>query len=85
MNVPSEDSPDFTDEESSAAVPTDCVETLIAALRVLTCEHCLQPVGIDSHAFRRRAPHVYSRVSLRCPAQHTMTRVFQVDWVHGSS
>lgn len=83
MNPPPEDdSEDLTDPQVAQAVETKSAEHLAEHLTLLSCTICgARPELWISHALRRRAPHLYSRTHVRCPAGHEETYVFTVDWL----
>ena len=79
MNL--EDSPDLTDDQVAAAVPAADPEDVRAHLAGARCE-CGSPLLVQKHLLRRRAPHHYWRVHLRCASQeHEVTVVYRTDWL----
>lgn len=82
--MPEEDSRDLSDDDIGRAIQTgglDDIVSIIGPLRGLACRVCglgFQEVG---HELRRRAPHLYWRVTSKCRSGHPVSTVFQTDWV----
>lgn len=79
-----EDSPDFSEVESNSAVVVPDSKTMGEQLGHLCCVSCQERLVVTEHALRRRAGVHYSRVALTCPAGHTETKIFRLDWLNGA-
>ena len=75
------DSPDLTDAEVLAAIAVAGAPELLAHLREHPCGQCTGGRQTYRHAFRRRAPHHYSRVTVECSCGHRWCFVYRVDWI----
>jgi hypothetical protein len=79
--MPEEDSEDLTNMEILEAVPTSEVDDVIRHLQAKKCPACAARNLVAGHALRRRAPHLYWRVGLRCANGHELQVTFQTDWI----
>lgn len=80
-NPPEEDSEDLTNAEILAAVPTGHINDLVRHLTGQTCPECQSRLLVAGHALRRRAPHLYWRVSARCAQGHPAQVTYQTNWL----
>ena len=78
---PEEDSADLTNAEILAAVPTGQMTDLVRHLLAQTCSECPSRLLVAGHALRRRAPHLYWRVTARCAQGHFAQATYQTDWL----
>jgi hypothetical protein len=72
-----EDSPDLLDEEIESATSTT-VEEFPKKVFFLACKTCFLPVVPVKYAVRRRKPHTYWRVSMKCMQDHIEDLVFRI-------
>ena len=77
-----DDSEDLALEEVEQAIPVPNVESVIERLKATQCS-CGGAILVKGHALRRRAPHLYWRLTLGCAADvvHETTMVFRADWL----
>lgn len=83
MNIPypDEDSPDLSDEEVAGAIQSQSPKD-VGQLIHLSCSSCgATPMAFAKHERRRRKPHHYWRVTLRCEAGHEVKKVLQMTWM----
>lgn len=79
--MPEEDSQNFSDTDARLAIPTDTIEDILGRLRGLRCPECTGTFENSEHALRRRAPHLYWKVTLHCEAWHETSLIFRTDWL----
>lgn len=75
-----DDSEDLLDAEVEQAIALASIEALLAHLKETRCAICEEPIETSRHALRRRAPHMYWRMTLRCRAKHDTKIVVRADW-----
>lgn len=80
-----DDSEDLLDAEVEQAKEIASIEALLAHLKETRCATCEQPIETSRHALRRRAPHMYWRMTLRCAAAHETKLVVRADWLSQES
>jgi hypothetical protein len=79
LNFPDDDSPDLTDEEIAAALPSGSAKDLAKHLNA-PCVTCGATGGKSAFRNLKRGSHYYSRVTVTCPAGHQATTVFETTW-----
>ena len=80
-----EDSTDLTDDELRTVFIVGNTLELTHVLQKETCSACNGHLSVEGHALRRRAPHLYWRVTSVCRQGHISSRLFQTDWVRGEA
>ena len=83
--IPEEDSEDLSDDEIAGSLGSGCVGDIIGSLREARCLTCSDPLHLVEHALRRRQPHLYWRVLMRCGDGHENEVTFKADWIRGGS
>lgn len=84
---PEEDSSDLTDSEIERAMETTGVIGVTEIIRAFceACPDCGKPMGVESHALRRRKPNLFWRTRLKCVEGHDEQVTCQVNWMQESN